>query len=154
DITATAHADGQAQGGHTVEIHPGCRRVHVAARDGRHIAQPEYLALGLDAKVTDGLHRIEIAADLYPHLLIPRLRDAGRLHGVDGLQRLDDLVRVDAQSRQFGVDIFDIDAVILITEHADLMQMRHPQERLARGVGVILQLRVIEAPSGQYEDVA
>ncbi len=82
-------------------------------RYGRDVAETEHAPVGFDRRLRNRHDPVERACHPQRHALGRRLDDAGRHHRVLPRQRLEDLVRGDAERRELGTGKFDEDLFVL-----------------------------------------
>ena len=93
---------------------------------------------------------VERAGHPQRHALRRRLHDAGRHHRVLPRQRLEDLVRGDAERRELGIRELDEDLLVLGPVQVDLGDVLHLEQPLAERLGDLLHLRVVAALRRQH----
>ena len=154
NVAAVAHGDREPDRGHAVDAEQGLGRVGVAARDLGDVAEADHPPVGDEVDAQDVLLGAERPGDADEQLLIARLDDAGRGHGVLSLQGGHQRLPVDPQARHLLGRELDVDFFILRAHDVDLGHVRHLQQARAHVLDIVLQLAMAEAVRREAVDDA
>ena len=145
DVAAGAHRERHADGVLAVDAELRLRRVGVAARDRRDVAEAQHLAAEDEIDLLQVLFGFKPSGHIHEHGLILRLDHAGGDHGVLGHERLDQLHAVHAEFGQAVRGELDIDPLVLGAQEFGFGDIFHSQQARARLFRVIAQFPVTEA---------
>ena len=152
-VAALDHRHADAERLTSVPAHLLLRRIDVAARHVRDVAEPEHAVVRADREVADGVLGIERARGAEVDAVGRRLEGARRRHRVLRSQRLHDLPRLDAEQREPRIRQLDEDLLLLLADEVDLGHAGNAQQLGAHPVAELLQVAVAEAVARERVDV-
>src|SRR5271155_4936243 len=142
DIAALLHDDADLERGLPLGANEERRRILVAVRDFRHIAEAEGLTAGEDRGLRHRFGALLRAGHPHRQALGVGLEFAGGAKRVLLPDRIEHGLKRDAERGQFGVAELDKNAVRLIAVEIDLGDVGDALQAFAERLGDVLQLRV------------
>ena len=128
-----------------IEAHVLARRVGVAVRDPRDVPQPHVVAVHAQQRVGDLILVVELPARAHEHPIVGGGEDPGSRDRVLRVERRGDRLRGQRQLRERGIGDLDVDALLLVGEEIDLVDLRDPEQLRAQPLAPVVQLRGREA---------
>ena len=145
DVAVVGHRDPEHQHLLPVVAHRVGRRIFIAARDRREVAELDQPAAGGDRHVADVVEAYELAAHAHEHAVAARVDRAACENAVLAAKALGDLDRRDAERRQPLVRELDVDLLRLLAVDVDLLHHRHLEQAPLDVFGDVGQLPLTDA---------
>ncbi len=152
-IAGRRHGDADTEYILAVEAHVFGGRIGISAMDFGDIAEAQRAAVDTDQHVGQLLGVLELPARAHEYPVVGGGEDAGAGHRILGIDGIGDLLDRESELRELRVGDFHVDALLLVSDEIDLVDVRHPQQFGAQPLRIVIQLARREAVALERVDV-
>jgi len=141
DVARRRHRDADPENGSAAEAHVFARRIRVSALDVCDVAEADHAAVHSNQCICQLGDILELTARPNEDPVVGGCEQPGPGHRILRIDRIGNLLRRQAELRQLRIGDLDIDALLLVGDEVDLVDVRHAQQLGAQSFGVVMQLR-------------